>query len=848
VTLRPEFSGVVPWLSVSPPGANINPGATQDFTVVLSAGDFGTTTLNGDIAVQSNTPGTPVQIVPGVLNVVGAPNIAISDEPFSVQSQKTYSDYGASTVHRLPITFAPDGGGASLDVTVEGNFNASFQTASVLAERVLLGWIGNGGHDCVKVTKSFPIDASLFGPMTADDAVEVTVQNSTFVNVFCQTNQHTVRLNYSGARTLLDFGSFFIGLRKTLTVAIHNRGSEPLKVQSITTDRPEFAVSASSVDVPPRTTAGLSVTLAPTADVSYAGTLTIVSNDPDTPVITVALRGAGLLAPVLSATPSQFALTLFKKHRQSQTLTLSNTGGNTLDYSLILKTRSTAPDPALCAPVAYVAEWSAGRMSAINLDTGATSPVTVGLRTPQENVAVDPSGGVAYVAESDPGTIAAIDLSTGRVNRVASGLRFPVGVVVTPSGTTAFVSEAGHGDPLVPDGRITAVDLSTGAVTPIASSLFAPNGMALNAALTTLYVNERSAGNFSSVDLATGVVTRIVGGLSGPNSVVLSHDESTAWLTESGGGRLLKVDLATRAVTILASNLQDPQGLQIFAGETEAYIAEFRQSSLRLIDLVTGLQSLVGYGLSGPAGVAVLTPAGCETDFLSVDPLAGQLVPGATENLTVMFDSGDLFGGGYRTDIEVTSNDPTTPLLNIPAILTVDPICADLDKDGYAVCNDACALAGSDRCGDCNDSDPAVHPFREEICNGVDDNCNGLVDESLAGVDADGDLIGDVCDNCPLVYNPNQEDADGNGVGDACEPQAICLRANLDAEGFSKDRIDGLDLATFARAFGTCPEATAAGSAANLDLTTTGPGACVDISDFHLFMSVFALGCTGVGP
>jgi len=37
--------------------------------------------------------------------------------------------------------------------------------------------------------------------------------------------------------------------------------------------------------------------------------------------------------------------------------------------------------------------------------------VTVGLRTPQENVALDPTGTVAYVAESDPGTLAAIDLS-----------------------------------------------------------------------------------------------------------------------------------------------------------------------------------------------------------------------------------------------------------------------------------------------------------------------------------------------------------------------------------------------------------------------------------------------------
>ena len=36
--------------------------------------------------------------------------------------------------------------------------------------------------------------------------------------------------------------------------------------------------------------------------------------------------------------------------------------------------------------------------------------------------------------------------------------------------------------------------------------------------------------------------------------------------------------------------------------------------------------------------------------------------------------------------------------------------------------------------------------------------------------DTDGDGIYDVDDNCPSVYNPDQEDTDLNGVGDACDP------------------------------------------------------------------------------
>jgi len=91
----------------------------------------------------------------------------------------------------------------------------------------------------------------------------------------------------------------------------------------------------------------------------------------------------------------------------------------------------------------------------------------------------------------------------------------------------------------------------------------------------------------------------------------------------------------------------------------------------------------------------------------------------------------------------------------------------DKDQDGDGYIDEACGGA------DCDDTRPDVHPGAVEVCNDTEDNdCDGLTDSDdpdCVGFDSDGDGTPDFRDNCPDDYNPSQTDSDGDGIGNCCD-------------------------------------------------------------------------------
>ena len=71
-------------------------------------------------------------------------------------------------------------------------------------------------------------------------------------------------------------------------------------------------------------------------------------------------------------------------------------------------------------------------------------------------------------------------------------------------------------------------------------------------------------------------------------------------------------------------------------------------------------------------------------------------------------------------------------------------------------------VCGDEVDNDCDDANPAIRPTVVEVCNGIDDNCNLLIDDDDLGEDTDGDTVRNRCDNCPQAPNLSQQDTDGD--------------------------------------------------------------------------------------
>ncbi|MFH1469933.1 MAG: putative metal-binding motif-containing protein [Pseudomonadota bacterium] len=169
-----------------------------------------------------------------------------------------------------------------------------------------------------------------------------------------------------------------------------------------------------------------------------------------------------------------------------------------------------------------------------------------------------------------------------------------------------------------------------------------------------------------------------------------------------------------------------------------------------------------GYGDAATTAAACSQPTGYVADATDCDDTSAAINPAATE-----------LCNGLDDDCDALTDDDDPDVADQPSWY------ADADADGYGDAATAAAACTQPSgyvpdATDCDDATAAINPAATELCNGVDDDCDGTVDEDAAS-------------DAPTWY----ADTDGDSYGDAASTTAACSQPS----GYVSDATDCDDTA-----------------------------------------------------
>ncbi|MFH2031393.1 MAG: choice-of-anchor D domain-containing protein [Bacteroidota bacterium] len=149
--------------------------------------------------------------------------------------------------------------------------------------------------------------------------------------------------NISADQNTLPFGVVLLGNNNSLNLTVQNTGQEPLSITSIVSSNSVFTFTGgTSYSIASNATVIVPVTFTPTSGIAYSETLTIASNDPDTPNKVVQLTGTGLTpTSQISLSPSTLQFGSVKVDYDSTlSFKIKNLGTGQLTVASIISTGS----------------------------------------------------------------------------------------------------------------------------------------------------------------------------------------------------------------------------------------------------------------------------------------------------------------------------------------------------------------------------------------------------------------------------------------------------------------------------------------------------------------------------
>lgn len=150
--------------------------------------------------------------------------------------------------------------------------------------------------------------------------------------------------------------------------------------------------------------------------------------------------------------------------------------------------------------------------------------------------------------------------------------------------------------------------------------------------------------------------------------------------------------------------------------------------------------------------------------------------------------------------------------------------CNDTDGDGYCIQN-----------GDCNDTNPDIIPGSAELCDGIDNNCDGNVDEDFYGEEFDctlgqacNDWEGSIC-NGTCMCTPDKLNVTCNATYYPGEIDEICTN-NLDddCDGVIDEFVEIVNGSEVEGCIRRCTEGSKIKCSSDIGFCTPGERTCVN--------------------
>jgi YVTN family beta-propeller protein len=259
--------------------------------------------------------------------------------------------------------------------------------------------------------------------------------------------------------------------------------------------------------------------------------------------------------------------------------------------------------------VAYVVNNNSNSVSVINTATN-TVTATIAVGSQPEGVVFSPDGTRAYVTDP-PQHIGAISVINTASNSVIATITLGTGVLpvlpaITPDGKSLYVPDDGHNTVIV-------VDTATNTVSATIPVGTAPRDVVITPDGARAYVGNELSGTVSVIDTASKTVVGSpisVAASSQGMFLAMTPDGRHIYVSPEGGSTIFVIDTATNTVSTTISGVTNSGGLAVTPDGASVYITNIGAGKVAIIDTATNTvqPGLISVG-AGPTGVAI-TPDG----------------------------------------------------------------------------------------------------------------------------------------------------------------------------------------------------------------------------------------------